>query len=66
MIEAGKEEYNLPVEAGEVDSNRISYITVVVNGVWSKRSYKSNYNAAVWCAMYNWSQDKNSFIGMSV
>jgi hypothetical protein len=53
MIEAGKEEYNLPVEAGEVDSDRIPYITVVVNGVWFKRSYKSNYNAPVWCGMYN-------------
>jgi hypothetical protein len=40
MIEAGKEEYNIPVE-GKVDSDRIPYI--VVNGVWFKRSYKSNY-----------------------
>jgi hypothetical protein len=45
MIEAGKEEYNLAIEAGEVDSDGIPYITVTVDGAWSKRSYKSNYNA---------------------
>jgi hypothetical protein len=45
MIEAGKEEYNLAIEAGEVDSDGMPYITVIVDGAWSKRSYKSNYNA---------------------
>jgi hypothetical protein len=45
MIDAGQEELRLAVEAGEVDSNGVGMITVIVDGAWSKRSYKTNYNA---------------------
>jgi hypothetical protein len=31
--------------ASEVDKDGAPYITVAVDGAWSKRSYKSNYNA---------------------
>lgn len=44
-VEAGKEEYKLAIEAGDVDSNGFPFITVVADGVWSKKSYKKNYNA---------------------
>jgi hypothetical protein len=45
MIDAGQEELRLALEAGEVDSNGVGMITVIVDGAWSKRSYKTNYNA---------------------
>jgi hypothetical protein len=43
MLAAGAEERALAIDAGEVDKD--PYITVAVDGAWSKRSYKSNYNA---------------------
>lgn len=45
MKEAGKEEFQLGVENGEVDSNGVPCITVIADGAWSKRSYKTNYDA---------------------
>jgi hypothetical protein len=45
MIDAGQEELRLALEAGEVDSNGVGMITVIVDGAWSKRSYETNYNA---------------------
>lgn len=42
---AGKEEARLAVEENNVNENGIPLITVVADGTWSKRSYKSNYNA---------------------
>ncbi|EFA13422.1 hypothetical protein TcasGA2_TC010268 [Tribolium castaneum] len=39
MLAAGQKERALAIEAGEID-------TVVVDGAWTKRSYKSNYNAS--------------------
>ena len=44
MIEAGKEEAELAKQCGDV-RNGIPVITVIVDGAWSKRSYKTNYNA---------------------
>ncbi|RZC32571.1 hypothetical protein BDFB_014010 [Asbolus verrucosus] len=44
MINAGKKEYQLAVEAGNV-KNGTPEITVIVDGAWNKQSYKSNYNA---------------------
>jgi hypothetical protein len=44
MKEAGKEECHLAKEAGEIDSNGRALITVIVDGAWCKRSYKTNYN----------------------
>lgn len=46
MQNAGAEEYALAVERGDVDENGIAFITVVLDGGWSKRSYGHNYNAA--------------------
>lgn len=42
---AGKEEANMAIERGDVNKNGVPLITVVADGAWSKRSYKSNYNA---------------------
>jgi hypothetical protein len=46
MIEAGKEEAAIAIESGEIDADGIPMIPVIVDGAWSKRSYKSNYNAS--------------------
>lgn len=42
---AGKEEARLAIEDNNVNEYGIPLITVVADGTWSKRSYKSNYNA---------------------
>ncbi|KAL5244634.1 hypothetical protein ACI65C_012044 [Semiaphis heraclei] len=45
MIEAGKEEARLAIERGDVDQRGRPKIAVIADGAWSKRSYKTNYNA---------------------
>ncbi|KAK3920263.1 hypothetical protein KUF71_009550 [Frankliniella fusca] len=47
MLAAGKEEYDLAVEAGDVspDGKGTPFITAIVDGQWSKRSYKNKYDA---------------------
>jgi hypothetical protein len=62
MIDAGQEELRLALEAGEVDSNGVGMITVIVDGAWSKRSYKTNYNALSGVASINWCSIKKSVI----
>jgi hypothetical protein len=52
MIDAGQKDFTLALEAGEIDSNRVAIITVNIDGAWSKRSYKTNYNG-VWGSFYN-------------
>lgn len=42
---AAEEESRLAYENGDVSKNGIPMISVVVDGAWSKRSYRSNYNA---------------------
>lgn len=46
MKSAGEEERNLAIKRGDVDSDGIPYITVLLDGGWSKRSYGHNYNAS--------------------
>lgn len=43
---AGMEEAKLAIENGEVVDQRRALVTVVADGAWSKRSYKTNYNAS--------------------
>lgn len=45
MKEAGAEEAMLAKENGEVDANGIPQVTVIADGAWCKRSYRSAYNA---------------------
>jgi len=45
MKAAGVEEAKNALEKGEVDELGRPCITVVADGTWSKRSYKTNYNA---------------------
>ncbi|CAH1103019.1 unnamed protein product [Psylliodes chrysocephalus] len=45
MMEAGAEEAKIARENGEVDENGIPQITVIADGAWCKRSYRSAYNA---------------------
>ncbi|XP_063913036.1 uncharacterized protein LOC135129717 [Zophobas morio] len=45
MIDAGKEEVKIAIENGNVDENCVPLITVIADGAWCKRSYRTNYNA---------------------
>jgi hypothetical protein len=42
---AAKEETGLTIRNGEVNDDGVPLISVIVNGAWSKRNYKSTYNA---------------------
>lgn len=41
----GKEEFRIAIENGEVGENGRPMISVIADGAWSKRSYKTKYNA---------------------
>lgn len=43
--EAAKEEAQLAYDNGDISKDGIPMISVVADGAWSKRSYRSNYNA---------------------
>jgi len=45
MLSAGEEERRLAVERGDVDQQGRPKIAVIADGAWSKRSYRTNYNA---------------------
>lgn len=45
MNEAAEEEKKIALENGSVNKDGIPIIDVVVDGCWSKRSYKKNYSA---------------------
>lgn len=45
MKEGGEEEARIARENGEVDQDGIPQITVIADGAWCKRSYRSAYNA---------------------
>lgn len=42
---AAKEEADIAIEKGEIDKDGIPMITVVCDGSWAKRSYRTNYNS---------------------
>jgi len=42
---AGEDERRLAIESGSIDTDGTPMCTVVADGQWSKRSYKTNYNA---------------------
>lgn len=46
MRKAGEEEKELALKCGNVDTDGIPMCTVVADGQWCKRSYKTNYNAS--------------------
>lgn len=45
IIEAGLEERRLAIENGDVTENGTATITVLCDGSWAKRSYRTNYNS---------------------
>lgn len=45
MYQAGVEEKEIAIAKGNVDPDGIPFITVVVDGSWAKRSYRTNYNS---------------------
>ncbi|KAK4882555.1 hypothetical protein RN001_005874 [Aquatica leii] len=45
MKTAGKEEALLAIHGGSINDDGTPIISVVVDGAWSKRSYRTNYNA---------------------
>lgn len=42
---AGAEERELAIQAGDIDADGVPFCTVVADGQWSKRSYKTKYDA---------------------
>jgi len=45
MIKAGDEERRLAYECGNIDKDGTPVCTVIADGQWSKRSYKTKFNA---------------------
>jgi hypothetical protein len=45
MTLAAEEKAKLAVANGDVREDGVPMITVIADGAWSKRNYKSNYNA---------------------
>ncbi|XP_039299422.1 uncharacterized protein LOC120355163 [Nilaparvata lugens] len=45
MEEAAKEEIRIAVEEGSVTPDGTPILTVIADGGWAKRSYRSNYNS---------------------
>lgn len=45
MEKAGQKEKRLAIESGCIGSDGIPMITVVADGQWSKRSYRTKYDA---------------------
>lgn len=45
MLHAGEEEKKLALESSTVDIDGTPMCTVISDGQWSKRSYKSKYDA---------------------
>lgn len=42
---AGEEERKFALESGDVDDDGVPFCTVIADGQWSKRSYKTKYDA---------------------
>jgi len=59
---AGIEETKLAIQNGEVDDQSRALVTVVADGAWSKRSYKTNYNASSGVASIIGYRTKKMFI----
>lgn len=49
---AATEEKKLAIQRGDVDSESIPLITVIVDGSWAKRSYKTNYASLLGAVSY--------------
>lgn len=45
LKKAGKEERRIAIENGNVDEQGVPMCTVIADGQWSKRSYKTKFNA---------------------
>lgn len=45
MEAAAKEEIQLTISTGEIDTDGIPVISVVADGSWCKRSYRTIYNS---------------------
>lgn len=45
MIKAGDEERQLAIQNGNVDKCGVPMCTVIADGQWSKRSYRTKYNS---------------------
>ncbi|KAJ8879228.1 hypothetical protein PR048_019834 [Dryococelus australis] len=45
MLDAAEEEKAIAIRDGNVDCDRVPMCTVVADGVWCKRSYKTNYDS---------------------
>ncbi|CAI6373705.1 unnamed protein product [Macrosiphum euphorbiae] len=65
MIKAGNEERQIAINGGNVDENGTPLCTVVTDGQWSKRSYKTKYNSFSGAAtIIGYNTKKVSFVGI--
>ncbi|CAG4962611.1 unnamed protein product [Parnassius apollo] len=51
MTDAAKEEREFALLQGRIDENGVPIIDVIVDGCWSKRSYRKNYSALLGAAV---------------
>ncbi|GBN00759.1 hypothetical protein AVEN_220264-1 [Araneus ventricosus] len=56
------EERSLSIQRGDVDSEGIPLLTVVVGGSWVKRSYKTNYTSLSGVSSHSWIRKQKGFI----
>lgn len=54
MEEAGIEEARLARERGHIDNDGIPYVTVYLDGGWSKRSFGHSYTASSGVVSYQY------------
>lgn len=52
MEKSAKEEARLAIEAGNIDTDGTPLVTVVTDGSWCKRSYKTVYNSLSGAVIY--------------
>uniref|UniRef100_A0A1B0DE29 Mutator-like transposase domain-containing protein n=1 Tax=Phlebotomus papatasi TaxID=29031 RepID=A0A1B0DE29_PHLPP len=63
---AAQEEKQYALENGNVDDDGVPFITVVLDGMWTRRSYGSQYNSASGCAtIIGYHTKKVLFMGSS-
>lgn len=49
MKQANEIEKSLAIQKGDVDSEGVPLLTVIVDGTWAKRSYRNNYSSLSGC-----------------
>lgn len=64
MLNASIEEKRLAIESGDIDSDGVPLLTVICDGSWGKRSYRTMYNSSSGTVskLFNTNENKICFI----